>query len=117
MKEAIQLASMITDDFEHSVTDLAAMIYDMSEGDVGDEDLGDEESIEESLEGPPTVQSDVIARVRSVYENDDIVQRIMPAKTKGEKKIPFDLIQKAHIKLELGDCNVQQGLLYVGQRL
>ena len=130
MRPALQLAAILLDELEYKVSHLAALIYDLSEGGSGGEEPieesssdtpegrpPEEELIEESSDGPPTTGPDIMQRVRAAYENDDIVQRIIQAKQAGERKIPFDITQKEHIKLELGECTIHEDLLYVGERL
>ena len=157
---AVQLAPMLLDEMEFSVPRLAAMIYDLSEGDTlgGEESLKesppralggdshDEESMEESSRGSPprapegessdeefteessrdspasetdvvVVDADIPDRIRSAYEDDEIIQWVMHAKATGQRKIPFHLEHTEHLKLELGDCFIRDNLLYVGDRL
>ena len=57
-----------------------------------------------------------MAQLREAYENDTVVQRIMAAKATGQPRIPHDLIKEG-VRVELGDCEIHQQMLYVGSRL
>ena len=109
VRNAIGLATMLLDEREISAPQLASMIYDLCETGIGDE-----ESLEEST-GPVT-NSDLLTQVRDAYIDDEILQRIMTAKAAGHQRIPHDLI-KSGVRLELGDCEVHDNMLYVGPRL
>ena len=124
VKNAIDLAPMLLDEREVSVTELASMIYDLCETGANDEESLEESSsrtpgnAEESLEesANPVTEEDLMSQVKQAYEEDDIVQRIMVAKTSGQRKIPHDLVKEG-VRLELGDCEVHNNMLYVGRRL
>ena len=64
----------------------------------------------------PVTSSDVIGEVREAVAEDGVLQRIMTAKATGQQRIPQDLIKEG-IRLELGDCEIKDDLLYVGPRL
>ena len=125
VRHAIELSAMLLDELEMSVTDIAAMIYDLCETGDGNEESQEEslpdapgpveESNEEST-GPVTDGTDIYARVQEAYKKDDDIQRIMAAKVAGQQRIPHDLIKNG-MRLELGDCKIHDDMLYVGSRL
>lgn len=110
MQKALNLALLLTKPYEKPATILAAMIYDLSEAELPSEsDL----PFLEDTDSPHPI---IIDEIRSAYTEDEIVQRIIKAKLGGLRKIPYD-ITKNHFKLELGDCQVIDNLLYVRDRL
>ena len=74
-----------------------------------------EESREESTETTLT-EAEIVAQIKGAYQNDDICQRVMHAKEADIRKIPQDLLKEG-LRLEIGDCEVIDGLLYVRKRL
>lgn len=110
VRNAVNIASLLTDDVRGSVTCLAALVYELSEQDY----LSGEEE-EESTE-TPAVESELLRQIRDAYEHDDTAQNIMQAKVSGQRKLPLDMI-KNNVKLELGDCRIRNDLLYVNDRL
>ena len=85
---------------------------DLTEGSTAERPV--EESIEESA-GPLSAE-EVMEYVRRAYPSDDIVQRIMASKAAGHRKIPLDLIKQG-IRIELGDCEIHDAMLYVNRKL
>ena len=89
---AIYLTPLLLDDDIYYITELATMIYDISEEKAeGDELLGDspevnlrvpinKELLEESSREPLTTVLELIDQIRLVYVNDDLLQRIIHAK-------------------------------------
>ena len=130
VKNAIRLAPFLLNETTQEVTCLAATVYGLSEqadvvGKESDEELpthhlaeesaeeSDEESVEESVAG---VQ-ELMRRIKRAYPDDELIQGIIQAKTSGQRKIPLELAKTHYLKLELGDCHVHEGLLYVNSRL
>lgn len=107
MQKALGLASLINSPYEEPLPALAAMLYDLSEADFP------WEIISEDTDKPKPTTMD---KIRKAYTEDEIVQRIIQAKLNGLRKVPYD-ITKNHFKLELGDCQVLDNLLYVKTRL
>ena len=103
VQRALQLASILLDNTELRATALAAMLYDISE---------QEESSSEVLGEEPTD----ITQIKDAYDKDDLAQAIMLAKHRGDRRLPLELV-KRNIRIELGECEVKDGLLYVGNRL
>ena len=140
VRPAIQLTALLLDESQEPITVLAAMIYNLSEqGTTGGGDSREqsppatlgypniEESQEQSIEGPAAEtdtiaepntadELDILQQVRDAYELDDLAQQLREAKRAGLRKIPFELIQEG-IRIELGDCEIIEDLLYVSQRL
>lgn len=122
--QAVNLAPMLLDEKEISVLELASMIYDFCETGInGEESLEElspdasgsaEESLEESA--APVTSSELVDQVKDKYQSDDIVLRIMAAKTANQARIPHDLTKKG-VRIELGDCQIHDQMLYVGSRL
>ena len=54
--------------------------------------------------------------IREAYPDDEVLQRMMAAKRSGQRRIPHDLI-RAGIRIELGDCEIIEGLFYILKRL
>lgn len=123
IRNAVDLAPLLLDDVEQSTVQLAALLYDLSEGDHDGEGESQEEPSsrgEESVEESPPVwdfEQDVIASIKLAMKQDDTVQRIMLAKTTEDRKVPPDIVRKEKIKLELGDCHIRNDLLYVKDRI
>ena len=107
MQKALGLASLINSQYEEPIPALAAMLYDLSEADFP------LEIISKDTDKPKPTTMD---EIRKAYTEDEIVQRIIQAKLNGLRKVPYD-ITKNHFKLELGDCQVLDNLLYVKTRL
>ena len=59
---------------------------------------------------------DFLPRIRHAYEKDHKLQAIMKAKRNGERKIPAKLIKKG-VRLELGNCEIKDNLLWVNKCL
>lgn len=123
MTEAVQLASMLLDEREASISEIVSMIYDLSETGVGDEESAEESSsttsghVEEpSEESTVSVTEDIISQVQKAYGEDNTIQRLLNAKISGQQRIPPDLVKEG-IKIELGDCEVHDNMLYIGPRL
>ena len=124
IKNAIDIAPMLLDEEEMSVPRLAQMMYELCETGVGDEESLEESSpaasgaAEESLEESvaPVATSDLIQQVMDAHQEDDFVQRVIAAKAAGEHRISRDLIKEG-LRVELGDCEVKDNILYVGSRL
>ena len=133
MRKGAELATLLIDESFESLIQIAAMTYDIYEGDVeasGWESLEDplsetppseETPSGESLEDPrgenPSTIDDVMVAIREAYEDDDIATRIRHAKSSGQRKIPPDIIKKHGVKIELGDCTIHDDLLYVHERI
>ena len=60
--------------------------------------------------------SNFLPRIQAAYRKDSTLQTIMKAKNDGDRRIPARLIKKG-IRLELGDCEIKFGLLWVKGRL
>lgn len=107
---------------------IAHMMYHMS----GEDNLTEAyavacmalDAIEDSDDGshtPPAGTSDtpvadpsaLLEDIRRAVPQDPILQSIITAKRKGALWIPHKLIHGEQLRLELGDCNVYNGLLYV----
>lgn len=123
----MELATLLLDESELDVAHLAALVYDLSEQGAGDgepneesssEALGDsrEESYEElteALAGEPGLMQ----WISNASKEDEIIQGIIQAKRTGQRKVPAELAKKYHLRLEMGDCQVDGDLLYVNNRL
>lgn len=128
------ICSMAYDLSEQGVSDGEESIEELPLDALGDPSV--EESMEESAdgdliegsiaEGPvdesiedstgPLSANEVMDYVRRMYPMDDTVQRIMASKTAGDRKIPLDLIKQG-LRIELGDCEIHDTMLYVNKRL
>ena len=73
-----------------------------------------EESIEESM-GHLSAE-EVMEYVKRVYPEDETVQKIIASKAAGHRKLPADLVKQG-IRIEMGDCEIHNDMLYVGKRL
>lgn len=122
MRHAVDLAKVLIDEVHHDVVKLAVMMYSLSEVEViEDESLEDslsddhenidEKSINEASTDQANTGPELMKLIRSAYENDDLVQRIILSKQRGDRRLPLDIIKD--LKLELGDCSVTNKLLYV----
>lgn len=139
---AIHLAHILLDELEMEVTDLAVAIYLLSEeDDVSEETLEEllapallEEDEEPDMDNPdrerrspgPEVSmddpqvvakdGDIVSRIRTATKNDDTLQRIIDSMKKGHRRIPYELFKQG-IRLELGNCRYEDGLLYVKRKI
>ena len=126
IQQALNLAPLLLDEVPQTVCSLAAMVYDLGERGIDGEELleespptASEPSVEEPIEeltDDSITESDIILKVKDSYEKDDTLQRIIHAKNTGQRRIPQDLIKEG-LRLELGDCQLEDGLLYVRRRL
>ena len=124
VRNAISLAPMLIDEEAMSVPTLAQMLYELCETGTGDEESFEESSsvasgpVEESSEESivPVADPDLIQQVVQAHRYDELVKRIIDAKTTGSPRLPPDLIREG-LRLELGDCEVKDDTLYVGSRL
>ncbi|CAI6339108.1 unnamed protein product [Periconia digitata] len=62
-------------------------------------------------------EMDIHKEIKLAYNEDEIVQSIMDAKRRGDRRIPWHLIHREGIRIELKDCTLQDGMLYVKHRL
>ena len=134
VRNAVALAPMLLDESTENVTWLAALMYDISEEEqVGEESVGlaageTEEGEEgQELDGrlpaeedmlvdDPVAQPELMGLIRAAYPNDIILQRIMEAKRLGKRRVPVE-VTRAGVKLELGRCEIQDGLLLIKGRI
>ncbi len=107
MQKALGLASLINLQYKKPTPALAAMLYDLSKA------VFPSEIISEDKNKPKSTTMD---EIRKSYTEDEIAQMVIQAKLNGLQKVPYD-ITKNHFKLELGDCQVLDNLLYVKTRL
>lgn len=111
IRVAVALAPILIDESEVDICDLLAMVYDLSElGDAGSESVPS--GCTDNKSGPVNT----LLRIKESYQDDEIVQRVIHAKVSQQRKIPPDLVKEG-LKLEIGDCEVINGLLYIGKRL
>lgn len=147
IRKAVELAPMLLDESTEDVTWLAALIYDLSEeepvgeelieespaGDIqsGNDGQGVNEELpvgetlgegvgqgvnEELSADEPDAQPEIMELIRGAYPEDVILQRLMEAKRLGRRRVPVD-ITRAGVKLELGRCEIRDGLFWVKGRI
>ena len=75
-----------------------------------------EKSIEKSLKKNFIVQTDFVARIKIVYSDDVIFQKIIQSKRKNRRRI-FKNITKSKMRFELDDCNIINEMLYIKNKL
>ena len=141
VSNAAGLALLLLDEIQHTVADLAAMIYDMSEQEnpgeeSNEESLGDlgrplgeesneespsanlvleaEESNGESAEGTLVSDEGLLLQISDGYGVDELAQAVIAAKEAGHRKLP-PIYGSA--KIELGDCEVINRQLFVAKQL
>ena len=141
VNNAAELAVLLLDEKQHTVAELAAMIYDMSEQEISDGELNEEpsedlrrpsggesnedppdanlvpnaeESNEESADGTLMSDEDLLQQIRNGYEVDELAQAVIAAKESGHRKLPPVY---GGAKVELADCEIVNGQLYVTKRL
>jgi hypothetical protein len=133
-QHAAYLASMLFS-VDVDVPTLASMVYLMSEefSEAGEPD--DEGSLSAGDEGesmviPRSGGSAASARlpeqnasmgllqvIRKAYSTDSVVQDIIRAKQQQARRLPHDLIVKHHLKMEMKDIEIRDGLAYFRNRL
>ena len=122
------LVRILVNNSKAGLIKLLSMIYTLSK-----EIPGVEKSLEESIpENPVDVapgkeeelpgkifisHDKLLERIKRVYVEDNVVQRIIQAKRAGEKRVPIDIIRTESLKLELGRCEIKNDLLYITGRL
>ena len=126
VREAISLASILLDEAEESVTEIAAMMYELGERSIGSEESREESlpkasvapAEESSVESADATNAnpDILAQIKEAYTSDEVLQRIMHTKKTSQRRIPHDLIRDG-LRIELGDCEIIDDMLYVGRRL
>jgi hypothetical protein len=60
---------------------------------------------------------DLFGAIRAAYTKDGDLEEIMMAKRKGRRRIPWHLIDTKKYRIELKDCEIIDGLLYVKGKL
>ena len=141
VKDAVRIAAVILDKVTLSIAEIAARLYAISEeedveGDMQDDELQEPEDVEmrdfppdpeDESEEPPIDPEAIWAEIQELYpkENDNrytaktrdpILSQIMKSKRDGDRRIPGWLIRQG-IRVELGSCRIENGLLYVGERI
>lgn len=96
--------------YEKPTTILIAVIYDLSEIELPSEsDL----PLVKDIDLPHLI---IIDEICNAYTEDEIVQTIIKTKLGSFQKIPHN-ITKNQFKLELGNCQIIDNLLYIKNRL
>ena len=142
VRVAIVVVSKLMNEVEESSMDLTSMIYDLSEEgpdgivtaaladivegpiDVASEDTVIVDSTIESANDALAInapeneapQIELMDRIRQVYLNDVILQRIMEAKREDLKRIPMNIIKEG-VRLELEDCEIREDLFWIKDKL
>ena len=126
VQQALNLASLLLDEVPHTISSLTAMVYDLGERDIDEEELlkespstASKSSVEESskeLTDDFIIESNIVLKVKRLYKKNKVLQRIILAKKNGQRRISQDLI-KNDLRLELEDCQLEDDLLYVRKRL
>ena len=75
-----------------------------------------EKSIEESLKKNFIAQTDFVTRIKAVYSDDVIFQKIIQSKRENRRRI-LKNITKSKMRLELDDCNIVNEMLYIKNKL
>jgi hypothetical protein len=67
---------------------------------------------------PALTEDELMALIKTEYPNDPTLQAIIQAKKEGLRRLPFKLLHGAEqMRLELGDCSLNNNLLYVNNKL
>jgi hypothetical protein len=133
-QHAAYLASMLFS-VDVDVLTLASIVYLMSEEFSKAGELDDEGSLSAGDEGesmviPRSSSSATLARlpkqnasigllqvIRKAYPTNSVVQDIIRAKQQQARRLPHDLIVKHHLKMEIKDIKIRDGLAYFRNRL
>ncbi|KAG9379360.1 Asp-protease-2 multi-domain protein [Pyrenophora tritici-repentis] len=60
----------------------------------------------------------LLDNIKAAYKDDKVLQAIVKAKKDGLRRLPFKLIHgEEHLRLELGDCEITDELLYVRNKV
>jgi hypothetical protein len=94
-------------------TDLDDLVGDFEDPETAETAL---QAPEKNLEQQDTEATDLEALVATAYDNDRLVQDIMAAKRLGLRRLPPHILQQG-VKLAMGDLEVRDHRLWVGQRL
>ena len=108
VRNAVGLAPILLGECRLTLVDAMAMMYDINEQEV---------QPDPDEEGDTPQPPDLISKLRQAYSSDETLQRIMQAKERGDRRIPMELIRENKIRLDLSDCTIHDGLLYVGGRI
>lgn len=134
-KHAIRLALSMTQRTTPTIVDLALTMLQISEEDYIDakSNIASLAPVSAIALGPETGRlsgrsdlaedtsvadgSDIMDAIRDAYPRDDDLQSIMKAKRTGMRRLPLELLNDRKFKIELGDCQIADDLLYVKGRL
>ena len=92
-KEAVGLAYMLLDEYETMITDLAVMIYDLSEGSAEEE-----ESLEESFRGTSQV-----IEIKDEESKEDLFKMQMTRDTPSEEKLMEESSDRSSVESDIID--------------
>ena len=126
---AINLVVTLLNESRKRVVRLVVMLYDLSEKksfakrEVNDESFAntfqrdeerevDEKSILDSLDN----QLNIMTRIRAIYLDDVVLQRIVKIKRESKRRISMN-ITRIELKLELIDCKIKNNLFWVKKRI
>jgi hypothetical protein len=132
MRHAIYLASCHARTVNHTPIEAARIMYLMSEEDNVSQPMAlaalalhalptDDEAPSAPDDAPPSVpvaedlptQDDLMDLIRTYGHQDPTLQAIMKAKKDGARRLPGSLVHGKQLRLELGDCTLVDGALYV----
>ena len=98
---ALYLAEQLSNEF--CVTDIASMLYDLSEEHSGDEATGQPD--------PQATPVDLMDQIKEAYEQDDILQQVMAAKLANKRRIPDNAL-RAGFKVEMSELAIRNDMLW-----
>ena len=111
IRNAVDIAPMLIGTYTVEFAEAVALAYDVSEQEGLQVDSNEKEP------SPHQSMEDLLLQLRKAYDNDDVLQRIIQAKKRKDRRIPIQLIREHRIRLDLSDCMLKEGLLYVDGRI
>lgn len=134
-REAIYLAHILNEDLEWTAEQMVHELYLFCEegeeletswdvllapADLEEESNNEQGALSEDSPsdqgGQPSAQ-ELIDRIRSLTASDKILQRIIASLSQGDRRIPYELFHNKGIKVELGSCRYENGILYVKEKI
>jgi hypothetical protein len=123
----MQLAQMMyrlseEDSVSHDYAEAALMIAALEGGEDAetandnDDDAGN--ATPEETETPVLTEDELMSLIKTAYPEDPTLQAIIKAKKDGLRRLPFKLLHgPEQMRLEMAHCSLNNGMLYVDNKL
>jgi hypothetical protein len=111
--------SEINDFSDQDLLAMAAPVQTL-EDDFVTPEPNDPAPIQESSHAPDTDldEGSILTTIRRAYDSDPVGTDIIQAKKRGDRRVPYKLIHgSCKLRIELGDCALNDGILYVQHKI